>query len=89
MKYLMVEVMERAISTPEVFDSHQDAQERMCEYVAQVLDESVETIQASYQTGKSLNDYTEIKEFEAYTERHGNNFDWKIFKIHDSGHITE
>lgn len=88
MKYLLVEVIERDISTPEFFETHDDAHDRMCEYVAEVVDASKEDIKESYLEGVDFNDTTCVIENAAWTERHGNNFDWKIFLVNDAGQIV-
>lgn len=84
MKYLLIEVIERDINTPEIFETHDDAHDRMCEYVAEVLDVSREDIKESYFEGEDFNENTGVIENDAWTERCGNNFDWKIFTINDA-----
>jgi hypothetical protein len=81
MKYLLVEVIERDISTPEFFDTHKEAYDRMCEYVAQVLGVSVEYIKDNLNEFGDFDWATNVNKNSAYTQRHGNNFDWKIFEV--------
>ena len=38
MKYMLIEVMEREISEPEYFDTHDAAHDEMCRRVAEVYD---------------------------------------------------
>ena len=87
MKYLLVEVIERDISTPELFDTHDAAHDRMCEFVSEVCDVEKADIKESYLNGEEFNDCTCVIEDAAWAERHGNNFDWKIFTINDAGDI--
>lgn len=84
-KYLLVEVMEREISTPELFHTFDDAHNKMCEYVAAVLDVAPEEIKESYLEGEEYDENTCVTEFTAWTEHHGNNFDWKIFTLNELG----
>lgn len=81
MKYLLVEVIERDISTPEFFDTHKEAYDRMCEYVAQVLDVSVEHLKDNLNECGDFNWETNVNKNYAYTQRYGTNFDWKIFEV--------
>ena len=69
MKYMLIEVMEREISEPEYFDTHDAAHDEMCRRVAEVYDISPDEVKESY-----LEDI-------AWAERYGKNFDWKIFAI--------
>lgn len=88
MKYLLVEVMERDISVPELFDTHEDAHGKMCELVAEACGEEVEAIKESFLSGEEFNEETVVLEDSAWTHHYGTNFDWKIFKLHDDGQIT-
>lgn len=65
MKYMLIEVMEREISEPEYFDTHDAAHDEMCRRVAEVYD----------------NENAVVLEDIAWAERYGKNFDWKIFAI--------
>ena len=85
MKYLLVEVMERDFSAPIFFDTHEEAHSEMCQCVADVLGVGKEEIVESYLSGDDYDDYTCVIEDAAWTERYGNNFDWKIFKLNDAG----
>ena len=89
MKYLLVEVMERDISAPIFFDTHEEAHSEMCQCVADVLGVSKEEIVESYLSGDDYDDQTCVLENTAWTERHGNNFDWKIFKLNDAGEFFD
>lgn len=85
MKYLLVEVMERDISAPIFFDTHEEAHSEMCQRVADVLGVDKAEIVESYLSGEDYNDQTCVIENAAWTERFGNNFDWKIFAQNDAG----
>lgn len=81
MKYLLVEVMERDISVPEQFDTYEEAYAKMCEYVSEARGVSIDEIQ------EELDETTSITDNTAWTERYGQNFDWKIFQMNESGQI--
>lgn len=83
MKYMLIEVCERDIGTPELFDSHDDAHGEMCQRVAEVLGVNTSEIMESYLSGEEYNEHTCVTESTAWTERYGNNFDWKIFKYEE------
>lgn len=68
MKYMLIEVMEREISEPEYFDTHDAAHDEMCRRVAEVYDISPD-------------ENAVVLEDIAWAERYGKNFDWKIFAI--------
>ena len=89
MKYLLVEVMERDISAPIFFDTHEDAHSEMCQCVADVLGVNKEEIVESYLSGDDYDDQTCVLGNTAWTERHGSNFDWKIFKLNDVGEFFD
>lgn len=88
MKYLLIGVVERDINTPEIFETHDEAHDRMCEYVAEVLEVSKEDVKESHLMGECFNKSTCVVDDAAWTERHGNNFDWKIFTINDAGQVV-
>lgn len=74
-KYLLIEVIERVISVPARFPTYEEAYEEMRRRYAQATDidldnpdpDELERIEE------------EIQENSAYTERHGQNFDWQLF----------
>jgi len=75
-KYVLCETIEREISTPEFFDTHDAVFRAMLERFSQVMDiPYLELVihQDEYED--------EITEYSAYCERHGNNYDWKIFEV--------
>ena len=74
MKYMLIEVMEREISEPEYFDTHDAAHDEMCRRVAEVYDISPDEVKESYLEGEDLNENAVVLEY-------GKNFDWKIFAI--------
>lgn len=88
MKYMLVGVFEREICVPKIFDTHDEALDRMCEEVSDVWTVPVEEIKESYLQGAEYNDSTCVIENAAWTERFGRNFDWKIFTINDNGEIV-
>lgn len=79
MKYMLIEVMEREISEPEYFDTHDAAHDEMCRRVAEVYDISPDEVKESYLEGEDLNENAVVLEDIAWAERYGKNFDWKIF----------
>lgn len=52
MKYMLIEVMEREISEPEYFDTHDAAHDEMCRRVAEVYDISPDEVKESYLEGR-------------------------------------
>ena len=71
MKYMLIEVMEREISEPEYFDTHDAVHDEMCRRVA-----------AQYVLRRpDCRFYGWVLEDIAWAERYGKNFDWKIFAI--------
>ena len=89
MKYLLVSVMDRDIYTPDLFDTHEEALDKMCEEVADVWQVPTEEIKESYLRGAEYNDVTCVIENAAWTEHHGNQFDWKIFAVNDAKEIVQ
>lgn len=79
--YMLIEVMEREISEPEYFDTHDAAHDEMCRRVAEVYDISPDEVKESYLEGEDLNENAVVLEDIAWAERYGKNFDWKIFAI--------
>lgn len=75
--------MERDISTPSSFETWEAAHNEMCSRIAEVLDEPVEDIKESYLSGEEYDDDTCVLENSAWTERHHNNYDWKIFQCEE------
>ena len=84
LKYMLIEVIERDISVPEFFDAWEDAHNAMCEKVAEVKGVQVEEIKESYLSGEEYEEDTCVLEDSAWSERHGNNFDWKIFGVEEN-----
>ena len=60
MKYMMIEVMEREISEPEYFDTHDAAHDEMCRRVAEVYDISPDEVKESYLEGEDPVSYTHL-----------------------------
>ena len=81
MKYLLIEVVERDISAPEFFDTYTEAYDRMCEYVAQVCDVSVDDLRYGLSELGDFDDNVCVRKNCAWATRYGTNFDWKIFEV--------
>lgn len=81
-KWLLVEVREREISTPQFFASKEEAYDEMCRRFVEVTDILIEELPKYSLDGEENDSYnTYIEEDEARTEKHGNNYDWKIFAL--------
>ena len=61
MKYMLIEVMEREISEPEYFDTHDAAHDEMCRRVAEVYDISPDEVKESYLEGEDLNENAVVR----------------------------
>lgn len=85
LEYLLIECREREISTPAAFGTHKEAHDEMCKWVAAVLGVGIEGVIESYLAGVEYASDTCICRDNAWTERHGQNFDWKIFTRNDAG----
>lgn len=87
MKYVLIEVVEREISEPEYFDTHDTAHDEMCERVAEVCAISSDDIKksngilASYLEDEDLNESAGVLENIAWAERFGEKYDWRIFAV--------
>lgn len=81
--YLLIEVIEREISAPEIYDTHEAAHDRMCELIAEATGHPVTHIKESYLEGVEFDESTCVLEDCAWTERYGANYDWKIFSINN------
>ena len=85
MEYLLIECRELEISAPAAFGTHKEAHDEMCKWVAAVLGVGIEGVIESYLAGVEYASDTCICRDSAWTERHGHNFDWKIFTRNDAG----
>ena len=83
MNYLLVEVVNRDISTPVAFDTYDDAFDEMCEYFAQVCDLTREQVKTAYANGEydGEPDHPYLGASTAWADKHGVQFDWQIFDI--------
>lgn len=81
MKFVLVEVIERDISTPEFFNTKEEAYTRMVEYMAQVLGETYDTFKEKIDSDGFVEDGCINDEMAFINDCHGNNYDWKIFEI--------
>lgn len=92
MKYMLVTVIERDIHTPQIFNTHEEALDKMCEEVANELKVTPEEIKESYLCGKEYNRCTCVIEDAAWAEYHGDTYvtscDWRIFTINDAGEVV-
>lgn len=75
-RWVLVEVIEREISIPAFFGRREEAIAEMRRRFAEVLGvEPRELAGIEYDVGDTF-----IGEVHAYTEKHGQNFDWRIFE---------
>lgn len=83
MYFILTETVEREIHQPEFFQTHEQAHYEMCSRLAAVHDVPVQQIleRYSWDPENCINDESGLTENAAWTERYGNNFDWKIFDI--------
>ncbi len=83
MYFILTETMEREIHQPEIFPTHEQAHYEMCSRFAAVHDVPVQQILDRYNWDPEhcMDEQgdTGITENAAWTERYGNNFDWRIF----------
>lgn len=87
MRYILCETIEREISTPEIFQTHDAAHAEMRKRVSESSGIPEFEIDGAYLAGEPVNDYTAILNDSAYTEKYGVNFDWKIFAIGDDLYV--
>lgn len=81
-KYILVEVIERDISEPSYFDSHEEAFNEMCDRFADCFNTDVASVKESYLNGEEYEDNACVLENSAFCESMGHdNVDWKIFRI--------
>lgn len=79
-KYLLIGCHERDINTPEFFDTYKEAFSKMCEYLASACGETVEDVIQIYDK-EDPDGRTGLFHHDAWTERYGQNFDWRIFCV--------
>jgi hypothetical protein len=86
--YILSEVIDREINTPEVFDSVEKAREEMCSRIAEAFNAEKDDVLGLLQEA-ILNDdevssddekFTVAKD-SAYGTRSGENFDWRIHEV--------
>lgn len=83
-RFILVEVVERDISVPEFFDTWEDAEHEMLKRLKQVMDlddnDLAQAIPADNMSDTKIIDNDVYFSGEmACCERHGQNYDWKIF----------
>jgi len=81
MKFVLIEVQEREICTPEFFDTQKEAFDEMCSRFAEAMGTTVEDAVSEYYIPECEDEASCIMTTRAWTERYGNNFDWRIFEM--------
>ena len=85
-KYILIEVMEREISMPEFFDTHEEAYASMMSKFKEAMDFDDEDIaiaepMEAIDGGFRFDDDCCFNKWRAFGERFGQNFDWRIFEL--------
>ena len=79
-QYMVIEVIEREISDPTYHKNLEAAQAKMQELARQALDvDENATVEELMETIQNYDG--DMDETSGYCTRHGQNYDWKIFKI--------
>lgn len=81
MKFVLVEVIERDISTPEFFNTKEEAYTCMADRIAEVLGENGEEVKEKILNNELMEDCYFNNDMAYISDYHGNNYDWKIFEI--------
>lgn len=74
MNFVLIEVIEREISSPAFFDTYQEAYDEMVTRVRQAFGDDIAF-------GEEDDVGAVVRKMSAYGEKHGQNFDWQIFEI--------
>lgn len=86
-KFMLVGCMERDIQNPMFFDTYEQVFEKMCEQFGDVWKMTVAEVKEKFcdipddefdPDGDGF-----VGHYSAFTERYGNNYDWKIFSVSD------
>ena len=77
--YVLIEVIDRDISSPSYFHTHKAAHDEMCERLSQVIGCPLESIIEAYVGDGEYDSETHIGEDIAYTSN-GGIYDWAIFQ---------
>ena len=85
LEYLLIECVDWEVGVPVAFSTHEEAHAEMCKRVATVLGVGVEGVTESYLDGIEYSSGTCVCRDSAWTERHGQNVNWKIFTRNDEG----
>lgn len=85
--YVLIEVIDRDISSPSYFHTHKAAHDEMCERLSQVMGCPLESIIEAYVGDGEYDNETHIGEDIAYTSN-GGIYDWAIFQT-DSANEPE
>lgn len=86
-KFMLVYVCEREISQPMIFETHEQAFEKMCEQFGDIWNLTAEEVKKQFydipddEFDPDGDGY--VGDDVAFTERYGNNHDWKIFSVSD------
>lgn len=80
--YILVEIVERDIETPQRFSSYEDAYSAMLGRLAEVTDTPVEELEA-ISPDDCLDSFGKTTE-SAWATVHDTNYDWKIFSVPDN-----
>ncbi len=79
MKFVLIEVVEREISTPVFFDTFQESYDEMLKRIHQALGDEETFFGTAGDSDSIDNGETVVLKMSAYGERFGQNYDWKIF----------
>lgn len=85
-KYILIEVIERDISAPEFFPTHEAAHQAMMEKFKEAMGLDDEDLAEAAPVervdgGFKIDDDCCFSRWNAYGEHHGQNFDWQIFEV--------
>lgn len=81
-QYMLIEVIEREISEPAFFKNDEAAKANMIDLVCQTLDiDKTLDLDAKIEAVQNAGGDINLDAGTAYCERHGQNYDWKIFRI--------
>ncbi len=82
-RYMLISCCERKINAPRFFDTHEEAQYKMCEQLAEALGMTAEEVKAAYESGGDF-DHPDVglTEDTAWaTSLNHENWDWQIFDL--------
>lgn len=79
--FLLIEVCNRDVDVFGLYKNHDDAHMALCERLAEALSIPIEVVKESYLSGEELNDVTCVLTDMAWSEKLGQQFDWKIVQL--------